>query len=169
MAQTESAVSCLELEVRDPRYPDLEDVLDYWEQKRRGRFAPSRADIEPSDLLRVLPRIMIADVLSDPLDFRYRLSGTGIANVHGTELTGLAPRDLKPEEYGRLIDQHYRQCVAERRPLLHLIILESTRRSQAYARLLLPLSNDGKIVNMLMAIDSANQDVYELKDFFKGL
>lgn len=166
MTPTESSVSCLELELRDPRYPDLEDVLDYWEAKRGGRFAPSRADIEPLDLLRVLPRIMIADVLSDPLDFRYRLSGTAIADVHGTEMTGLAPRDLKPAEYGRLIDQHYRQCVAQRRPLLHLILLDSVHRSRAYVRLLLPLSADAKTVNMLMAIDSANQDVYELKDFF---
>lgn len=105
----------------------LADVLDYWEAKRRGRFAPSRADIEPLDLLRVLQRIMIADVLSDPLDFRYRLSGTAIADVHETEITGLAPRDLKPAEYGRLIDQHYRQCVAQRRPLLHLILLSTSQ------------------------------------------
>jgi hypothetical protein len=26
--------SCLELALGDSRYPDLEDVLDYWEQKR---------------------------------------------------------------------------------------------------------------------------------------
>jgi hypothetical protein len=167
MGQAEFTITCLELELRDHLYPDLADVLDYWEEKRRGRFAPSRADIEPLDLMRVLPRIMLADVVSDPLDFRYRLSGTGIANVHGTELTGLAPRDLKPAEYGNLIDQHYRQCVLERRPLLHLIILDSLHRSRAYARLLLPLSNDAKSVNMLMAVDSANQDVYALKDFFR--
>lgn len=165
MVQTEMTVACLDLELRDPLYPDLEEVLDYWDQKRGGRFAPSRADIQP-DLTRVLPRIMLADVLSDPLDFRYRLSGTGIANVHGTELTGLRPRDLEPADYGNLIDQHYRQCVMERRPLLHLIILDSLHRSRAYARLLLPLSSDSETVNMLVAVDSANQDIYALKEFF---
>jgi hypothetical protein len=111
---------------------------------------------------------MLADVLSNPLDFRYRLSGTGIADVHGTELTGLAPRDLKPAEYGRLIDLHYRQCVSERRPLLHLILLDTLHLNRGYARLLLPLSNDGNAISMLMAVDSANQDVYELKHFFGG-
>lgn len=168
MTPAETSVSCLELALRNPHYPDLEDVLDYWEGKRRGRIAPSRADIEPLDLATVLPRIMLADVLSNPLDFRYRLSGTGIADVHGTELTGLAPRDLRPAEYGRLIDQHYRQCVNERRPLLHLILLDTLHRSRGYARLLLPLSNDGNAISMLMAVDSANQDVYELKHFFIG-
>ena len=168
MSQTESSLSCLELELNDPFYPDLIEVLDYWQRKRGERFAPSRSDIDPLDLIRVLPRIMLADVVSDPSGFRYRLSGTGIAGVHGEELTGLAPLDLKPAEYGRLIDRHYRQCVSERRPLLHLIVLDSTHRSRAYARLLLPLSNNREHVNMLMAVDSANQDARELREFFEA-
>lgn len=159
MASTEKAISCLELQLRDPLYPDLASVLDYWDAKRGARLAPCRADIEPLDLVQVLPRIMLADVTHDPLDFRYRLSGTGIANVHGAELTGLAPRDLMPPEYGRLIDRHYRQCVLERRPLMHLILLDLMDRSRAYARLLLPLSNDGDI--------SANQDLHQLRDYFR--
>jgi hypothetical protein len=141
-------------------------VLDYWEAQRGGRFAPSRADIDPLDMVEVLSRVMLADVLRDPLDFRYRLSGTGIADVHGAELTGLRPRDLQPAEYGRLIDQHYRQCVDERRPLMHLILLDLLDSRRAYARLLLPLTNDGENVSILMAIDSKNQDVRELKKFF---
>jgi hypothetical protein len=166
MSQTESSLSCLELELGDPYYPDLVEVLDYWRRKRGERLVPSRLDIEPLDLIRVLPRIMLADVVSDLPGFRYRLSGTGIASVHGEELTGLAPLDLRPVEYGRLIDRHYRQCVFERRPLLHLIILDLAHRSRAYARILLPLSNDGDQVNMLMAVDSANQDAHELREFF---
>jgi hypothetical protein len=136
MSQPESSLSSLELDLRHPYYPDLIEVLDYWEWKRGQRFAPSRADIEPLDLIRALPRITLADVLSDQSGFRYRLSGTGISDIHGEELTGLAPLDLKPAEYGRLIDRHYRQCVAERRPLLHLIILDLAHRSRAYARIL---------------------------------
>ena len=166
MSQTESSLSCLELQLWDPCYPDLDEVLDYWQRKRGERLVPSRSDIEPLDLISALPRIMLADVLPDPLGFRYRLSGTGIASVHGEELTGLAPLDLKPVEYGQLIDRHYRQCVFERRPLLHLIALDLAHRSRAYARLLLPLSNDGDQVNMLMAVDSANQDARDLREFF---
>jgi hypothetical protein len=37
-------------------------------------FAPTRSEIEPLDLIRALPRIMLADVAPDPLDFRYRKS-----------------------------------------------------------------------------------------------
>jgi hypothetical protein len=166
MSQNEPSIACVELALRDPNYPDLAEAFGYWEEKRGARFAPARGDIEPLDLVQVLPRVMLADVTYDPVEFRYRLSGTGIARIHGAEPTGLRPRDLEPAEYGALIDRHYRQCVAERRPLLHLIILDATHRSRAYARLLLPLSNDGEHVNMLMAIDSANQDARELKNYF---
>jgi hypothetical protein len=141
ISQAETSLSCLELELRDPFYPDIVDVLDYWQQKRGERFAPSRSEIEPLDL--------IASAAPD-------------ADVHREELTGLTRLDLKPAEYGRLIDRHYRQCVSEREPLLHLIILDSTHCSRAYARLLLALSNDGEHVNMLMAVDSANQDARQL-------
>lgn len=166
MSQPELSLSCLELGLRDPHYPDLIEVLGYWQWKRGRRFAPSRADIEPLDLIRALPRIMLADVLSYPLGFRYRLGGTGISDIHGEELTGLAPLDLKPAEYGRLIDRHYRQCISERRALLHLIVLDLAHHSRAYARLLLPLSNDGEQISMLMTVDSANQDARELREFF---
>jgi hypothetical protein len=166
MSQIEPTIACLELALRDPAYPVLADALDYWEHKRGARFAPARADIEPLDMVQVLPRIMLADVSYEPLEFRYRLSGTGIARVHGAEPTGLQPRELEPAEYGALIDSHYRQCVTERRPFLHLIILDTTHRARAYARLLLPLSSDGERVTMLMAIDSANQDTRELKAYF---
>jgi hypothetical protein len=77
MSQIEPTIACADLELRDPNYPDLAEALDYWEQKRGARFAPARADIEPLDMVQALQRIMLADVTYDPLEFRYRLSGTG--------------------------------------------------------------------------------------------
>ena len=35
-----------------------------------------------------LPRVMMAEVSHDPLEFRYRVAGTGTFRVHGEELTG---------------------------------------------------------------------------------
>jgi PAS domain-containing protein len=81
MSQIKPTVACAELALRDPLYPDLPDALEYWERKRGARFAPARADIEPLDLVQVLPRIMLAEVAHDPVEFRYRLSGTGIGQT----------------------------------------------------------------------------------------
>jgi hypothetical protein len=163
-------VEAVELDVDSARYADLSRVLAYWQQKRDAAFAPRRVDIDPIDLVEALPRIMLVDVLpSAPLDFRYRLSGTGICEVHGVNHTHKRPRDLTPPEYGALIHAHYVECVERRVPLLHLIVLDVDDSERSYARLLLPLSEDGAAVTMLMAIDSKEQNTRALKEFFSEI
>jgi hypothetical protein len=110
---------------------------------------------------------MLADVLRDPLDFRYRLSGTGILDIHGREMTARSPRDLSPASYGALIHSHYCECVARRAPILHLITLDTLEHSCSYVRLLMPLSEDGQSVTMLMAVDGKEQNTRQLRDFFR--
>jgi hypothetical protein len=165
-----SRVEAVELDVATELYPDLQRVRAYWTGKRQARFAPRRADIDPADLVAVLPRIMLADVVAKPpLDFRYRLSGTAITDVHKKDLTGKGPRDLVPAAYGDMIYAHYCEAVRRREPLLHLVVLDTIERSRSYARLLLPLSEDGSAVTMLMAVDSAEQNTRALKDYFAEL
>jgi hypothetical protein len=159
-------IAAVELDPASEQYPDLLRVRAYWERKREGRFAPRRADIDPADLVDNLPRIMLADVLPEPLDFRYRLSGTSISNVHGKEMTGKSPRDLTPPAYGALIYDHYCESVRRREPLLHVIVFDGEQRSRSYARLLLPLSENGSAVTMLLAVDSKEQNTQALKAYF---
>jgi len=143
------------------RFPDLVFALQYWEDKRDGRFAPARSDIDPLEIPTILPRIMLADVVrdaTDRVDFRYRLSGTGIGRTHGSELTGRGPLDLRPASYGALIDSHYRDVVRLRRPLAHLITLRTSKKTCGYARIILPLSSVGEVIDKLMMVDSDSQN-----------
>ncbi|GGF07302.1 hypothetical protein GCM10011611_10930 [Aliidongia dinghuensis] len=162
-------VEAVELDLAANPYPDLVRAHAYWLAKRQDRLAPRRRDLDPVDLVEVLPRIMLVNVEREPLDFRYRLSGTGIGEMHGSDLTGTRPRDLRPPAYGRLIDSHYRAAVARRTPLLHLIVLDTTDRAHAYVRLLLPISEDGVEVTMLMSIDGKDQNKLPLRRFFETL
>jgi hypothetical protein len=162
-------VEAVELDPASEHYPDLLRVRAYWERKRLGSFAPRRADIDPADLVDILPRMMLADVLPEPLDFRYRLSGTRISDVHGKEMTGKSPRDLMPAAYGAMIYDHYCEAVRRREPLLHFIVLDSDKRSRSYVRLLLPLSEDGSAVTMLMAVDGKEQNTQALKAYFSEI
>jgi len=153
----DARVESTELMVGDPVYPDLVALLGYWNTKRGPRFAPPRSAIDPGEIVSVLPRVKLVDVLrgtDGSLDFRFRLAGTEIGNILGTELTRLRPRDLQPPQFGIMVHEHYSQCVAERRPLLHRVEIDSVRRIHNYARLLLPLSSDGETVDMLMTVDS---------------
>ncbi len=166
-------VEAVELDAASDRYPDLAGVRAYWDAKRGGRFAPRRADIDPVDLKDVLPRVMLADVVADPagkaVDFRYRLAGTGIDAMHGQDPTGKSPRALMPQAYGALIHAHYCEAVRRRAPLLHVIVLDTCERARSYARLLLPLSEDGVRVTMLMTVDSKEQNTEALRRFFAAI
>lgn len=160
----------LDLEKDLPRYPDLCLALDYWKGKKGDRVAPARADIDPVDIPRLLPRIMLVDVErtdSGEAEFRYRLSGTGIRSVHGYDATGLRPRDLTPEAYGKLIHAHYRAAVEARQPLAHVIVMITNKKQRSYARLILPLSEDGETINMLMTVDSGTQNM--LQEFLETI
>ena len=155
--ERDARVSAEERTAGDPAYPDLAAILDYWNQKRGARFAPPRSAIDPGDFPDALPRVKLVDVLrgaDGALDFRFRLAGTWIGNVLGTELTRLRPLDLQPPQFGAMVHEHYAQCVRERRPLLHKVEIDSVRRIHSYARLLLPLSSDGEQNDMLMTVDS---------------
>jgi hypothetical protein len=154
--ERDARVTTEERPVGDPAYPDLAAIQRYWDLKRGDRFAPPRGAIDPSDFIDALPRVKLIDVLrgSDgALDFRFRLAGTWIGNMLGTELTHLRPLDLQPPQFGTMVHAHYVQCVGERRPLLHKVEIDSVRRIHSYARLLLPLSSDGEQVDMLMTVD----------------
>lgn len=159
-------VAAVELDPTTDRYPDLTRVLAYWNRKRGSAFAPRRADIDPLDLVEALPRIMLADVAGTPPEFRYRLAGTAIGTIHGEDFTHRTPLDLKPAAFGRLIHEHYGAVVARRVPLMHLVMLDTLQKSRSYARLLLPLSENGQDVTMLMAVDSKEQNTSALRDYF---
>ena len=170
----ESTVDAVELDLASPDYPELSRVLDYWNLKRGDRFAPRRADIDPVDLVESLSRITLSDVFrSGPgeagLDFRYRLAGTEICTAHYRDPTGEAPRDMRPPAYGALLHAHYIEAVRRRCPMLHLIALSTTDKARSYVRLMLPLSEDGVAVTMLMTVDSKQQNTQALRDYFQKI
>src|SRR5215510_1375314 len=60
----------------------------YWEEKRRGRAMPSRADIDPLELRKYLPGIILIDVVDDARRYVYRLVGTREVAMRGKDPTG---------------------------------------------------------------------------------
>src|SRR5215475_13818177 len=68
--------------------PELNDLHAYWLAKRGERRMPSRWDIEPGQLRRLLRNLMLVDVLYNPIRFRYRLIGANIVDATGEDRTG---------------------------------------------------------------------------------
>lgn len=131
--------------------PDLCRLYAYWADKRGDRLFPARRDIDPSEIKSLLPYVMLVDVLREPLDFRIRLAGTEIVSRFGEELTGrlLAQIDLDGEAVS--IFDCYASVVDSGEPRLdEEEFVRNDGRYMHYARLLLPLSNDQKGVDILL-------------------
>ncbi len=139
-------------------FPDLGCALAYWNHKRAGREAPCRDDLDPSEMVEFLPRVMLADIERDPLRFRYRLCGTGICHVHPGDATRLAADELQPPAYGELVHAQYLEVLQSRQPALHLNVFDNQDRYRSYAHLILPLSRDQGTIDMIMTVDSQAQD-----------
>jgi hypothetical protein len=66
----------------------LQMLFAYWASKRGTAEAPGRRDLDPFDIPRLLPIVVLADVEHGPLRFCYRLAGTELIQKAGTEITG---------------------------------------------------------------------------------
>lgn len=142
-------------------------MLAYWRAKKGDRDFPSRVDIDPLDFTRALPRVMMAEVTADPLEFRYRVAGTGLFAMHGQELTGKLAHELEPPEFGALIHRHYVEVIERRIPILHGIELTVNYLATSYARIILPLSSDGKAIDRLMTCEAHEDHDHALQKFFQ--
>lgn len=65
----------------------LQKLLAYWNEVRRGRLAPRRFEIEPSRIAELLPDTFILERV-DAETYRFRLAGTRMCELLGSELRG---------------------------------------------------------------------------------
>lgn len=131
--------------------PGLRTLHGYWSAKRGARQMPARADIDPLEVPRLLPHLMLVAVAGEPPRFRFRLVGTEIVARYGAELTGRELDDIDlGTELGSVRSQ-YEETVRDASPTYcrHAIDTKSGKYLR-YERLLLPLSGDGARVDMLL-------------------
>lgn len=131
----------------------LEAAYRYWRQKAGERRMPCRADIDPIEIPKLLPHVMLVDVLPEGR-YRYRLIGTENARAHGINATGRFLDEVLPGvEYRAHVLRLYDECVRENRPLYSESLFLSAARQAAERHtkvLFLPLSEDGERVNIVL-------------------
>jgi hypothetical protein len=140
------------LPLTELRHPSLCSAYDYWRLRKGDRELPSRRDIAPEDMKKYLTNVMLIDVSYEPLDFVYRVFGSGIARAYGKEYTRRSVRALEPPEFSALVWRQYLDAVTEKIPCLHGINFQAEAKSHRYQRLTLPLSSDGLTVDKLLAV-----------------
>lgn len=136
-------------------HPTLTHLHEYWNRKRGERNMPSRTEIAPSDLKQHLPWILLADVLPEMKDFRYRLVGG---------LVGIYFRGAKPNQTVRETFAPFGDPVVK--TILYIYRTTATRQAvvrvageanwdgnglEAFETIYLPLSNNGEVANVILS------------------
>jgi hypothetical protein len=130
--------------------PILSSIWRYWDTKRGPRRMPLRREIEPAEIPRLLPHLQLVDRVEDK-GFRYRLTGSAIAQGYGFDATGKFTQDILPPARHRIASRHYSIVFESGRPLFSRNrYVKGSFMLVMISRIILPLSLDGESVGMLL-------------------
>jgi hypothetical protein len=132
------------------------DLYGYWRACAQSRKIPSRYDIDPVDIPHLLPSLSLLDAGEQLEALRYRLAGTRVREIYGTEITGRAVFDSglqHKREYWRSV---YRKVVDEGTPMQGAVRGPVTGRDHLLLIWMrLPLSGLSGAVDRVLGYDAA--------------
>ena len=124
--------------------------MAYWDRIRAGRAMPRRCDLDPVDIPKLLPFIMLVDVLGEPLDFKFRLIGTEIEAIISDDYLGRLFSAIPHKTEGNKVWAAYETVVRKRQPLTGPVdYVGADRYVRRITHCLMPLSADGETVDMI--------------------
>lgn len=147
----------------------LRHPYDYWNALvSTGAPGPHYRDFQLDDLEpRIVPWSVLVDVISDPLDIRYRFWGTERSNLIGVELTGQTTSAIPTAGMREANFREYEDVCARKKPLLcQTPITTTTGRHAIFQSIRLPLFDDeGRISRIFSAmnydrVSEANYEFY---------
>lgn len=130
-------------------------LYEYWNEKRGDRRAPSRADINPTEIPELLGYVNIFEVQDEPRDFMVRLNGSEVTRMLGQEMTGKWWSDVISGDDAERCEQAFAICVDEWTPAIvetSLAFCGKPHAGQTFVAL--PLSTDGQRVDTMITAHS---------------
>jgi hypothetical protein len=132
-------------------HENVQAMYDYWLGKRGERPMPARADIEPAEIKKLLPMMVLVDVTTDVRRFVYRLVGTREVTERGGDPTG---KSVAEAYFGGSLEETlscYEYVVRNRAPFCYRDPYAAPDgQIQNDDIVYLPLSDDGASVNMIL-------------------
>src|SRR6185369_811735 len=130
----------------------LKSLEAYWRSKMIGDALPVWRDIDPWEMRNFLPHVFLIEITQNPLRFWFRLVGREVAQGYGKDMTGRYVDEIDLNDVQQDILDAYKLAVREARPVRSVCdYVKQDGRRLYYERLLLPLSADGKTIDMLLA------------------
>ena len=145
------------------------DLYRYWDTKRGDGLMPTRRDIDPTEIPRLLPSIALVDRKDKA--YRWRLMGSRIASDFGCDLTGQPFGEyIVPEQFVNAMTATFDRVLAYGTP-----VFEETRyttalcATHAVSRLILPLAVSDSAPEMILMTRITRRLPMELEaKFLKG-
>jgi hypothetical protein len=134
--------------IRDSR---LLGLFHYWHGKCQGRVMPARRDIDPIEMRQWLGNLLLVDFPPDPMQYRIRLDGVNLVQFYNSSREGKGVEVITSEEERRIVLPQYMTVLENKQPAYYeseFVTSEGIVTSQR--KLLLPLSEDGVRVNMVL-------------------
>ncbi len=128
----------------------LRRLLAHWDRMRGARRMPARADFDPLDARYALGFLSLIEVRREPLRFYFRLDGTRQVDLFGVDCTRRYLDEAMPADHAAMAVESYRDVVECRMPRHHARKIRFHERIIDYEVLILPFSEDGEQVNILM-------------------
>lgn len=130
--------------------PILSSLWRYWDAKRGRRRMPLRNEIDPSEIPRLLPYLQLVEHVEGK-GFRYRLTGTAIAQGYGFDATGKFTHEILSPARHAVASRHYALAFESGRPLFtRNLHVKSGCLLLVVSQIILPLSLDGARAGMLL-------------------
>lgn len=152
-----NSVLAAPLAATDLREPEFLQALVYWHECRKEKPLPSRTDIDPMRLHRILNKVLLIDVLAAAPFFRFKVVGTQIADWAHFDASGRGIDEIEAASYRNMLFATYSEVKGARKPIAHRIRWDEPNGVHRYKRLLLPLSADSENVNMILSCSVIEQ------------
>lgn len=138
-----------------PEDAKLVAAYSYWESKRRGGLLPSRKDIDVIDLRPVIGKTHIVDVAQEnPASFQFRLFGSSVPDVLN-QSSEKSLGDVVSKALQKSVIEDYTAVCFTGTPAYHHVAAMLDFVVHSYARLILPLADDGRRVDKLIVCVNA--------------
>jgi hypothetical protein len=134
----------------DLKHKTSESLFSYWDRVRGNRTTPRRFEIEPGKIASILPSTFILERL-DVETYRFRLAGTRVCEIFGSELRGSNFLDGWSATDRLSLIRHFaalsKQGAVE---TIHMEAAPLARPSTPFEVLLLPLLHTGDEIDRVL-------------------
>jgi hypothetical protein len=134
--------------------PKIIEAIRYWSAKRGERLAPARADLNPREIKTFLPNLQIFEIIDGGRAFRPRLMGTAIIAAIKEDTTNQVFDGTSARPVVQRTLRAIRWVLEHKKPLRTFAQRTAVEGQDflAHETAFLPLSNDGKTIDMVAVV-----------------